>query len=187
MRFVLPLDSKLVLIWDVKDINVAPLLPSLIKKYGVADRVIVSAVDPATNAAVSRVLPPEVPLLPDLLSVLLRIVAYCFFVDWLIPYKHPMMGCVAVDFTRNILTEGMVKHWRDEGRPVFLFGPLLNEIESTRLYLSWGVDLCLTDRPDMLRALIDGTLGATEISVPKGLPYEGKTLYFAGGPEPGKK
>lgn len=70
----------------------------------------------------------------------------------------------------------MVQTWRREGRPVFLFGPLLNDAKQMEEYHSWGVDLCLTDRPDQLRALMDGTLGAPDVHTHK---WDGTSVYFA--------
>lgn len=78
-------DQKLTFLLDIKDIrlvpDIVPVLPNnlvfhldvtlsqLMKKYGIEKRTIVCAVDPATNEQVAAVLPPYVPLVPDIFSV----------------------------------------------------------------------------------------------------------------------
>lgn len=79
----------------------SPYLLQLLEKYKLAERVIVCAVEPAINQLLVRAIPDNVALLPDIFTVMKRIVAYAFFLDWLLPWNHPIMGCVAIDFTKQ--------------------------------------------------------------------------------------
>jgi len=84
-----------------------------------------------------------------------------------------------MDLTEQIVTQHLVAHWRHHGRPTFLFGPVLDDKASIVRYHSWGVALCLSDRPDRLRHVLDGK-GDSEPEETH--VFGGEALYLPGLP-----
>lgn len=61
---------------------------------------------------------------------------------------------------------------------MFLFGPLLDHISFQQRFVDFGVDVLLTDRPDVLRSLMDGNHSETTLTEQECVST---TRYFEGG------
>lgn len=109
---------------------------------------------PGTNAAVRKVVPKSVPIAPDVKSVIILIFSYILGLSWLVPTRHVLMGSHISDLTKRILSPGLYTEWKKRNMKIILFGEGLNDEETQRHCIKEGVDILLTDRPDLLKEVI---------------------------------
>jgi len=139
--------------FDIKDEAVIKFLPSIITEWNIKERLILGAVFPKTNKML-RQLFPDIPLCPDFVTVLKMLIFNCFGLSWLLPANHPFMGLHVSEITKNILSSSMLSEWKSRKFTVILFGEGINEADVQREFLQKGIDILLTDRPDVLREVL---------------------------------
>jgi len=147
--------SNVIFFFDIKDERVVPMLPEIIKKWNLSERIILGAVFPRVNKAIRSTLPKTIPIAPDFSSVLSLMLGYVLGLSWLMPTRHSMMGSHISELTKNILTPGLFTNWRNRNMRIILFGEGLNEAESQKCCIREGVDILLTDRPDILKEVLE--------------------------------
>jgi len=140
--------------FDIKDDSVIEFLPSIISKWNLKDRLIVGSVYPKPNKMLQKCILPEIPICPDFVTVLKMIIFYCFGLSWLIPSRHPIMGLHISEYTTNILTTRLLSYWKSRNFIVVLFGEGINDAITQKDFIQKGIDVLLTDRPDILRDVL---------------------------------
>jgi len=146
--------TNVVFFFDIKDDKVVPFLPEIIKRWQLSERLIVGAVLPRTNQSLRKVIGKSIPIAPDFKTVLFMIVTYIFGLSWIIPTKHAIMGSHISELTNQLLTTGLYYDWKKRNVKIILFGEGLNEAETQRHCIREGVDILLTDRPDILKEVL---------------------------------
>jgi len=146
--------TNIIFFFDIKDDRVVPMLPQIIERWNLSERIIVGAVHPRTNKAIQAVLPKTVPIAPDFAAVITMMITYVFGLSWIFPTRHSMMGSHISDLTKNILTSGLYSDWKRRNMKLILFGEGLNDAETQRHCIREGVDILLTDRPDILKDVL---------------------------------
>ena len=96
---------------------------------------------------------PSVPVMTDLghTSALIRDYATSL---WLSDVKHEVFGFVLLPRTRFLFSRGLVECLHERGMRVLVCGEDLSREETLRECLDYGVDILLTDRPDLLGKII---------------------------------
>jgi len=146
--------TDVIYFFDIKDERVVPMLPEIIKKWNLSERIIVGAVFPSVNKAIRLIIPKNIPIAPDFKSVLLLILSYILGLSWILPTRHSMMGSHISEMTKNILTPGLFLDWKNRNMKVIIFGEGLNDAETQKHCIREGVDILLTDRPDILKEVL---------------------------------
>jgi len=80
--------------------------------------------------------------------------SYLFGLSWLVPTRHILMGSHISNLTKRIISPGLISDWKKRNMRIILFGEGLNDEETQRHCLNEGVDILLTDRPDILKELL---------------------------------
>eukprot|EP01125_Pyxidicula_operculata_P020802 TRINITY_DN7798_c0_g1_i2.p1 TRINITY_DN7798_c0_g1~~TRINITY_DN7798_c0_g1_i2.p1 ORF type:complete len:304 (-),score=38.53 TRINITY_DN7798_c0_g1_i2:45-956(-) len=155
-------DKNLIFFFDVKQIEVVPMLPKIIEDWKLHDRVIVGAVAADINREIRKTLPKTIPLCPDAITILTYMFLYCIGLEWIFPLKHHMFGMVAMKETARLITPRMIESWKKRNAVVILFGSALDEIESQKQWIKNGCDVVLTDRPDNLRISLASSPSSSE-------------------------
>jgi len=145
---------NIIFFFDIKDDRVVPMLPQIINHWNLTERLIVGAVFPGINKALRSTLPKTIPIAPDFTTVITWMLTYVLGISWILPTRRSMMGSHISDLTKNILTPGLISDWKRRNMKIVLFGEGLNDAESQKECIQKGVDLLLTDRPDILKEVL---------------------------------
>jgi glycerophosphoryl diester phosphodiesterase len=146
--------SHVIFFFDIKDEKVVPYLPEIIERWKLNGRLIVGAVSPRTNALIRAIVPKSIPIAPDFKAVIILMFSYLFGLSWLVPTRHILMGSHISNLTKRIISPGLISDWKKRNMRIILFGEGLNDEETQRHCLNEGVDILLTDRPDILKELL---------------------------------
>jgi len=146
--------TNVIFFFDIKDERVVPRLPQIIERWKLSDRLIVGAVFPSINRAIRSTIPKTIPIAPDFSGVISLMLTYVLGISWILPTRHSMMGSHISELTKNILTPGMFSDWKKRHMKIILFGEGLNDAESQKHCIREGVDILLTDRPDILKEVL---------------------------------
>jgi len=146
--------TPVVFFFDIKDARVIPKLPAIISQWNLTDRLIVGAVIPGCNKALQNLLPKSIPIAPDFVTVVFMLFTYVLGLSWLLPTKHALMGAHIAEMTKQILTPSLFSDWKKRNMKIVLFGDGLNDAETQKQCIRDGVDILLTDRPDIARDVL---------------------------------
>jgi len=83
------------------------------------------------------------------------VAAYYLGISWLIPFQHHMAGLKISEEISPFITKGLINELHQRKRKIALFGPLLDEKSVQEDMIKMGIDILLTDRPDLLRINFD--------------------------------
>jgi glycerophosphoryl diester phosphodiesterase len=145
-------NKNLLYFFDIKDHSVVPKLLKLFEdKPDLKHKIIVGGVGSKINKTLLKVIPKEVPMTPDINSALYFAVAYYLGVGWIFPIKHHICGLKISPEIKEFITVGLIDEMHSRNRKIALFGPSLDDEEVQLDFIQKGVDIIITDRPDLLR------------------------------------
>eukprot|EP01121_Diplochlamys_sp_Union-15-3_P005840 TRINITY_DN1618_c0_g3_i1.p1 TRINITY_DN1618_c0_g3~~TRINITY_DN1618_c0_g3_i1.p1 ORF type:complete len:325 (-),score=39.59 TRINITY_DN1618_c0_g3_i1:50-1024(-) len=148
--------EKLVFLFDLKEISVVEEVIQIIKERKLEHRSILGAVFPKVNARMMELKPEEVPAAVDIRTMIKLYSLYMLGFLWLVPIKHEYLGVALYgSTTTKILTKNFVSAIHERGRKLAVFGIDLDTDLMQNYCLELGVDLLISDRPDMLKKNIE--------------------------------
>jgi len=100
-------------------------------------------------------LPPKIPMTPDIKSAFFYVVAYYLGLSWVLPISHEICGLKISGEIAEFITPGLINDMHSRNRKIALFGPSLDDQEIQKKMINMGVDIIITDRPDFLRDNLD--------------------------------
>jgi len=147
-------NENLVFLVDFKHKNaVAPTL-KVLEDFKILDRVILGAVPPAVNKELLRLRPKTVPVIADAKTMLYTVGLHQIgLINWA-PIKHEVVGFYVDTRTIGWITDLIITRLLKMGYWIGVFGPLLDDPNIQKRFIDLGVQLIVTDRPDVLRKTI---------------------------------
>eukprot|EP00850_Spirogloea_muscicola_P018977 SM000180S03502 [mRNA] locus=s180:111400:114792:+ [translate_table: standard] len=142
--------QELVLYLDFKAANAVEDALKLVKKLALEERIICGAIPTLANLEIRKQRPPCVPVTPDKNTMVFLYAMYLLGLLWLAPLQHEIVGTTAHRWGFKVLTPGMIKAFHDRKRWMAVFGDYLDNAEGQLDCLALGVDLLVSDRPDIL-------------------------------------
>lgn len=147
--------EKLVFFLDFKSIDaVQPALREIAAR-GLERRVLVGAVFPSVNKEVLKYKHPATPAVADAITMLKMFVLYHLGLLWLHQHQHQVVGYIVTEKTQRFVTPSLLRSLRATGCKVALFGPKVNTEEDIQYYIDVGVQMIVTDRPNVMKNLLD--------------------------------
>eukprot|EP00898_Chlorokybus_atmophyticus_P008022 jgi/Chlat1/8220/Chrsp76S07647 len=141
----------LVLYFDLKAINVVPLIFQEIRARNLTYRCIVGAVSPAINQLMLKLKPAEIPCTPDFRTMIHIYTMWRLGLFWAYRLRHEILGLTAVaPWGQKVLSKQLVQAFKERQRLVATFGPWLSHEENQVEALLCGVDMLFTDAPTIL-------------------------------------
>lgn len=147
--------SNLIFFFDFKSKSAVPEAIRAVQSRNLENRIIFGAVTPSINREVMRLKPRNIPLGVDYVTAIKAVLLYWTGLLWIYPLKHEVFGMAVTQRLDGILTQKFIDHLHRRNRIVAIFGPKLDHQESQRKYLNLGVDLVLTDCPDVMQRCVD--------------------------------
>jgi len=148
-------DNNLNLFFDFKAIAPIPYAINIVAEKNLQNRIFVGAVFPSVNEAMMKQIPRGIPT-TDSLSVSLKVLlSYHIGLFPLITLEHDIIGFFIGPPTYWMITDGLLKEIIRRNRLVGLFGPYLSDENILRKFIKLGSVFLVTDRPDLLRRLLD--------------------------------
>lgn len=136
---------------DLKSVEVVDRVVAEIKRRDMFDRCFLGAVPAKVNKRMLALRPAHVPCTPDINSMFVLFFFYTFGLMWLIPFRHHIVGVTIHRMGIKVLSKKLVDAFHSRGRLVAVFGPDLDTVENQEFCLECGVDMFVTDRPDLLK------------------------------------
>jgi len=145
-------EEKLVIFLDFKQVDAAKRTLEVVKERGFDKRIILGSVVPETNAFLAKEKPLHVPLVSDAATTIK-------FTPWLAMgvtcnWTHDIFGYFLTPSTSLFFSKNVVEQVQKQGKKVVVAGFSLDDREVLKNLLAWGVDIVMTDRPDILRELM---------------------------------
>jgi glycerophosphoryl diester phosphodiesterase len=145
----------LVFFFDFKDDKPINLALETISKKNLQNRVIFGAVEPEINQILRKKKPKNVPLAADFATM--KQIHGCYVNGTLanLQIEHEIVGFMVDNTLLSLLNEQLFQEFHKKGKWIALFGPALNNEDIIRRVVSLDTDLILSDRPDLLRSVLD--------------------------------
>jgi len=148
-------NQKLVFFLDFKEVDAATKTLEVVKQRGFDKRIILGSVVPVTNTYLAGAKPDYVPLTTDAgttikFTLWLSLGIKC---DW----KHDIYGYFLLPATAHFFGENIVKQIHNQGKKVVVAGNSTSNVDTLKQLIAWGVDIIMTDRPDLLSELMGRT------------------------------
>jgi hypothetical protein len=126
------------------------------------NRIICGAVAPSVNRVLLAARLPWIPCAVDFISMLKILVLYWLGLLWLVyPLQHQILGFFVNDRTERVMSKRLFRTLQEAGSVVALFGPGTNDRASQLKYLDMGVDMLVSDRPDILQSTLQEVGGVS--------------------------
>jgi glycerophosphoryl diester phosphodiesterase len=148
-------NQKLVYFLDFKSAEAVEPSLRIIAERGLEKRVILGSVFPSVNREIFNHRHPVSPVVADAATMFKLILLYAIGLMWLYPIKHQVLGGIVMSKTRWVMTERFLKTLRLTGCKVAVFGPDTNTEEDLQFYMDVGVQMLVTDSPNVMRRLLD--------------------------------
>jgi glycerophosphoryl diester phosphodiesterase len=144
-----------VFFFDFKDDHPINLALDTIKKRNMQDRVILGAVIPEINRKLLKKKPKTIPLAADFETMQNIHAAFKQGTFGNLKVKHEIVGFMIDESRLALLDEQIFDAFKEKGKWIALFGPALDNEETIQKAISLGTHLILSDRPDVLRQILD--------------------------------
>jgi glycerophosphoryl diester phosphodiesterase len=140
----------------MKDAKAIPLTLKTIQQYNLENRVIFGAVDRLINKELQQQKISSIPICADIETMMKISQAYKQGqLNENYPYEHDILGLFLELHTRRILTQHLIDTIHKAGKPIALVGSLLDDPKVQQEMIELGIDILVTDRPDVLRQTLD--------------------------------
>jgi len=140
----------------MKDAKAIPLTLKTIQQYNLENRVIFGAVDRLINKELQQQKLSSIPICADIETMMKIAQAYKQGqLNENYPYEHDILGLFLELHTRRILTQDLIDTIHKAGKPIALVGSLLDDAKVQQEMIELGIDILVTDRPDVLRQTLD--------------------------------
>mmetsp|Transcript_30397 Transcript_30397/g.33958 ORF Transcript_30397/g.33958 Transcript_30397/m.33958 type:complete len:182 (-) Transcript_30397:27-572(-) len=150
-------DDEITFFFDIKDERVIVPVLTMLNDAGLEDRVILGAVSKSINKRLRALKPPHMAITADAMTIMTMVGLYWIGLLWILPVKHHFVGGIMYARGRRIITKKMVKYWHEQrGQKAIVFGSTLDTRAGCQECINCGVDVIMTDRPDVLRKVLDG-------------------------------
>jgi len=136
---------------DFKHKNAVEPTIKVLEQYNILDRVIFGAVPPVVNQELLRLRPKDVPVIADAKTMLFTVLLYNLGLLRFSPIKHDVVGFYVDQRTDKWIPDALITRLLEMGFWIGVFGPYLDDVEHQKRFISLGVQLICTDRPDILR------------------------------------
>lgn len=144
---------KLVFFLDFKCMEAVQPALRIVEERGLEKRVILGSVFPSVNAEVLKYRHPVSPVVADSLTMLYISLLYAIGLLWLYPLKHQVLGGILMKRTRWVMTPKYLKTLRTTGCKIAVFGPDVNSEEDIQYLVDSGVQLIVTDSPNVMKGM----------------------------------
>lgn len=148
-------NEKLVYFLDFKSAESVEPAMRIVAERGLQNRVILGSIFPSANRELLLHRPPGAPVVADSITMIKLILLYAVGLMWLYPIQHQVLGGVAIRRTRWVMTERLLRTLRSTGCKVAVFGPEINTEEEIQFYMDVGVQMIVTDCPNVMHRLLE--------------------------------
>lgn len=148
-------NDKLVYFLDFKSAGAVEPALRMVAERGLEKRVILGSVFPSVNRELFLHRHPSSPTVADAGTMLKLILLYAIGLMWLYPIKHQVLGGIVMKKTRWIMSERFLRTLRLTGCKVAVFGHDVNSEEEIQYFMDIGVQMIVTDSPNVMRRLLD--------------------------------
>jgi len=141
--------EDLVFFLDFKDEDVALKTMNVVKEYNIEDRIILGAVPSETNTLLNLLKSPITPLVSDSASSIQFVMSHLSGVTN-IQVNHNIIGFYFSSATIMFFSANLVEAIHRAGCKLIVVGDFLDNPSFQKQCVEWGVDIILSDRPDIL-------------------------------------
>jgi glycerophosphoryl diester phosphodiesterase len=114
---------------------------------------------------VKEVKPKHIPLAVDIKTMLGLSVMYGLGRLSGHQIDHEIVGFFVDHRTMKMLTKKFFDALHAKGCWVAVFGPLINDASAQKLFVEWGADMIVTDRPDVLNQSLGRDISESKVTV----------------------
>jgi len=147
--------EHLVFLIDFKQKEAISPVLEIIEERGIEDRVILGAVPPSINRELIQLRPSNIPVIVDAKTMIITILLDKIRLSWMYHIKHDIVGFIVDGRTNRLITNRLILQLLRRGHWVAVFGAFLDDEHYQRHFINLGVQLIVTDRPDILRKTIE--------------------------------
>jgi len=145
----LPVENLMFML-DFKDDLSIKLTLEIVQQKKMAHRIILGSVFKSCNALLSKIKPPEVPLITDVSATVAIIGLYMTGTLSWYTFDHNIFGFILIPATAMFWSKGLVDAIHKAGVKVLVCGEELDKEERIKECIEYGVEFIMTDRPDIL-------------------------------------
>jgi len=147
-------NENIVFFLDFKDADAAKKTLEVVKERGFDKRIILGAITTSANALLLQDKPAHVPIVSDASTTISITTSNMIGGLDNYTFKHDILGFFLTGVTSLFFTKGLVDAAHKAGKKVVVAGGSLDDIATLQQCIAWGVDIVMTDRPDLLAKLM---------------------------------
>lgn len=147
-------NEKLVYFLDFKSADSVEPAMRIVAERGLQNRVILGSIFPSANRELFLHRPPGAPIVADSITMIKLVLLYSMGLMWLYPLKHQVLGGIAIKRLSWIMSQSFLRTLISTGCKVAVFGPEINTEEQIQFYMDVGVQMIVTDSPQVMHRLL---------------------------------